>query len=311
MEQVLACTKQTAKAMKQMLDFCGRQWQRSKSSCLLLLCMLMLLLSFLMQPAFDWMELDATEQVIFIQFVVFVLPAALYFWQERGKVTLRLKPIALVEMPVIALASVALSITCLLLSSILLAMVGSGQSSVGNGVPGAGTLRLGLFAGAVLPAVCEELLMRGAVLREQESMGKICVLLSGLTFAMLHGSLENLVGPCIAGCVYAVLTIRYQSILPAMVCHFINNAYIFLIGRVLEQSGGMDMVLLIYIINVVLLFSCVYGIILYYEKHRDGLQFFRQEKWQKTDPQEIRRVLTSPPFVLFCALWVCKLLMAL
>ncbi|MGI6030930.1 MAG: CPBP family intramembrane glutamic endopeptidase [Eubacteriales bacterium] len=310
MEQVMACTRWTVQWLRKLQNFLQAQWDRSASSCLLLLSLAMLCVSSLLQPVFTRLGVDATEQVIFIQCISFLLPAGLYFWLERDREAFRFRTVPLTEIPLVILASVALSIVCLLLSSLLLLLTGGGKGLSSAGILG-NSMQLGLFAGAILPAFCEEFLLRGAVLRKQESMGRFCILLSGVGFAMLHGSLDNWIGPCLAGCVYAGLTLRYQSVLPAMVSHFVNNAYLFLMGHLADRYAGMDAILLLYIINVVLLFSCIYGIIIYYEKHRESIRFFQPLSLPVTDRMEVRRAVTSLPFILFCVLWVGRVILAL
>lgn len=81
---------------------------------------------------------------------------------------------------------------------------------------------------AIIPAVMEELLFRGLILRNTErTAGSIAaIFLAGFAFSLFHGSPEQTVYQFILGCIFAFITIRSGSILPAMLMHFINNALV-------------------------------------------------------------------------------------
>ncbi len=84
---------------------------------------------------------------------------------------------------------------------------------------------------AVFPAVMEELLFRGLILRNAErTAGAVAsVFLAGFAFSLFHGSPEQMVYQFILGCIFAFITIRSGSILPATLMHFINNALVVLL----------------------------------------------------------------------------------
>lgn len=81
------------------------------------------------------------------------------------------------------------------------------------------------FAVAFVPGIVEEIFVRGPVQQvfsRFASTGTV-IFLSGLVFAMLHGSLQNFIGPLLCGVCYAWLTFTYKSIWPAIWAHIINN----------------------------------------------------------------------------------------
>ena len=91
-----------------------------------------------------------------------------------------------------------------------------------------GDLRLLLALTFLLvPPVCEELFLRGAVLSAHEQLAGTgwCIALSGLCFAMLHGSMQNFFGPLLAGVLYAFMTYSFDCVWPAVLAHVINNLY--------------------------------------------------------------------------------------
>lgn len=99
-----------------------------------------------------------------------------------------------------------------------------------SGMSGWGLIPALLFV-AVIPAVMEELLFRGLILRNTEhTAGSIAaIFLAGFVFSLFHGSPEQTVYQFILGCIFALITIRSGSILPAVLMHFINNALVVLL----------------------------------------------------------------------------------
>lgn len=79
---------------------------------------------------------------------------------------------------------------------------------------------------SVLPAVFEELLMRGIVLNGAKQCGTFFAVISnGILFSLFHQDPLQTAHPFMIGCVLALITLRCNSILPAMLLHFLNNAY--------------------------------------------------------------------------------------
>lgn len=96
---------------------------------------------------------------------------------------------------------------------------------------------------AVLPAVLEEMLFRGAILNnlEQEIGSVKTVFLVGFIFSLYHGSVEQTIYQFICGCLFALLALRAKSITPVVLIHFINNALILILYSVnaLDASGNL------------------------------------------------------------------------
>jgi sodium transport system permease protein len=86
---------------------------------------------------------------------------------------------------------------------------------------------------AVAPAVCEEVLFRGAVQRALGTklfpLGAIA--LTSLLFAGYHMSLVQALPTFTLGLALGALAWRADSIVPAMIAHFLNNAMAILISR--------------------------------------------------------------------------------
>jgi sodium transport system permease protein len=96
-------------------------------------------------------------------------------------------------------------------------------------------LALDLFAFAVSPAVCEELLFRGAILGASARVLRpaSAVLVNGLLFGLFHLDLYRLFPTFLLGVVLAALRLRSGSIVPSMVFHLLNNGCAIVVGRLL------------------------------------------------------------------------------
>ncbi len=95
-----------------------------------------------------------------------------------------------------------------------------------------GILLFALLNIALVPAICEEVLFRGYVMRAfEKSWGIILsIIISGIIFGMFHIQLGNLLPLASLGIILALMTWLSNSIWPAVVAHFINNGMAVLIG---------------------------------------------------------------------------------
>lgn len=89
-----------------------------------------------------------------------------------------------------------------------------------------------LFVIAFAPAVCEELLFRGIILQSMRARYRITAAI-GITaalFGIYHMSLVKLIPTGFLGLVLCYVVYQADSIYPAMVMHFLNNAFSVLIS---------------------------------------------------------------------------------
>ncbi len=95
-----------------------------------------------------------------------------------------------------------------------------------------GIVWFGLLNIALIPAICEELLFRGYILRAfEKSWGPIvAILISGLIFGMFHIQLGNIFPLATLGIILALMTWLSGTLWPAIIAHFINNGAAVLVG---------------------------------------------------------------------------------
>jgi sodium transport system permease protein len=95
------------------------------------------------------------------------------------------------------------------------------------------SLLLILFVIALSPAVCEELLFRGLIMRSMVGRfrTRTVVVVTALLFGALHLYASRFVPTTVLGVLCAFLALRGHSILPAMLFHFLNNGTAVVLAR--------------------------------------------------------------------------------
>ena len=95
-----------------------------------------------------------------------------------------------------------------------------------------GTL-LTLFLMAVTPAICEEALFRGPILRGLRTRFSpaVSATLTGLLFGIYHVDAWRLIPTALLGVALSAIALAADSIIPAMAAHFTNNACLILLAR--------------------------------------------------------------------------------
>ena len=99
-----------------------------------------------------------------------------------------------------------------------------------------------LIVVALLPAILEETIFRGIILDGIKDIGTVAAcLLGGLLFSIFHQNPAQTVYQFICGAIFTLVTIRADSVLPAVFMHFANNAVIIFdakYGFLTNMSGG-------------------------------------------------------------------------
>lgn len=125
--------------------------------------------------------------------------------------------------------------------------LGDFQSSqmkmIENFLRGDHLLLLTLFHVGIVPAICEEVLYRGYVMRAFEKSWGIlpAILISGLLFGLYHVQLSNLLPLAAIGIVLGFITWASESIYPAMLAHFVNNGGSVLVGSYYPDTAFAEL----------------------------------------------------------------------
>jgi sodium transport system permease protein len=94
-------------------------------------------------------------------------------------------------------------------------------------------LPLTLFLMALTPAICEEAIFRGPILRGFASRFSPAVtsILTGLLFGIYHVDAWRLLPTALLGVALSYVALASGSIIPAMAAHFVNNACLIILAH--------------------------------------------------------------------------------
>lgn len=116
-----------------------------------------------------------------------------------------------------------------------------------------GQMIAGLIFMCVLPAVCEELIYRGMLVRAFGDKGIIfAIIMSSLFFSIMHGSPVQLIHQFFLGGVCAIVYVMTRSLWSAVVVHFVNNS-IAIVGNYINNVTGKTQLALPLYINIIMI----------------------------------------------------------
>ncbi|MBQ7948897.1 MAG: CPBP family intramembrane metalloprotease [Clostridia bacterium] len=163
-----------------------------------------------------------------------------------------------------------------------------------------------LIVVALLPAVFEEIIFRGLLLKGMRAFGIAgAILINGALFALYHQNPAQTLYQFCCGAAFALVAIRSGSILPTVLSHFINNALILTLTKFGVESFPLPVLIVVLAVSVLCLISSMVWLIF----------FDRQPKadGEKKDRAEQKRFwLYASVGIAFCALtWLGVLFMGL
>lgn len=210
-----------------------RDLSKEISGLLLVVLTLLLALSFCRQ----WLPALTAGWTCLIYTVIYLIPMLIYIRSHRYKKrnALRLKFVSPRYWLFILLFGLSVCLLCTLINVGTNAFVRAVlhlnfQNNIVD-LSGANPASL-IITSVLLPALSEELLLRGLVQSEYEKYGvTVGVLLTSVIFALFHTSPAQLPALFIAGVCYGVLTVLFRSVWPAFFAHCINNGVAVLLAR--------------------------------------------------------------------------------
>lgn len=111
----------------------------------------------------------------------------------------------------------------------------------------------------VLPALLEEIFIRGYVLNSLKSYGTaFAVVASSACFALMHANLENFVVYFACGVILALVYLTFDSLLPAMALHCVNNSISFFLSYFrlrINAVSALSMITTVYVFVIALGFN--------------------------------------------------------
>ena len=108
---------------------------------------------------------------------------------------------------------------------------------------GKGGFTFAILLVAFTPAICEEALFRGPILRglrtRLSALGAAVV--TGLLFGLYHGDVWRFIPVAVLGFAFSAIALATDSIVPAMIAHFTNNACLIALARAgIDETGSRD-----------------------------------------------------------------------
>ena len=162
---------------------------------------------------------------------------------------------------------------------------------------------LGLVSAAVLPAILEELLFRGAILQSVRPFGDgYAIFISALAFALCHTTVPQLLPAFLAGLCFGYFAVMSGSLWVSMLIHFCYN----LLAAAVEMAGslgGDEMRTLVSVsISAVSLLSCLAGFLALCRRFRDDLSLRGRYRGELSLPRRWLSAATNLPLLLAAAL---------
>ena len=134
---------------------------------------------------------------------------------------------------------------------------------------------------AVLPAVLEELLFRGLLLKGLKPCGELfAVLVCGALFALYHQKPEQTVYQFCCGAAFALVALKSGSVLPTMLAHFFNNAWILVMAKF---SLTLDAIYLPFLIFSAFCLVLSLSVLIFVDKKRVGEVHLKEKQNAKTE----------------------------
>ena len=209
---------------------------------------LLVLVIYVLLIASRFIDLDSLQMkdnvylsMIILQVLIFILPGVFYCkLKDIDAKALRISPLSPRKIWFVLSSFGALIFGSTLINTATFYIFGNeSQYSLYETFSPAGSTQLInvvyiIIAFAVLPTITEEFIFRGVLLSEYSEYGVgTAILISSLTFAMLHFNLSHFAVYFYCGIITAYTMYVTQSLIAPMLLHFLNNVYSIFLESVL------------------------------------------------------------------------------
>ena len=94
-----------------------------------------------------------------------------------------------------------------------------------------------IFTAFVAP-IFEEIIYRHLLLRSLKPIGDTpAIIISALVFGLAHGNFDQFAYAFLSGIIFGLMAVRYDTIIPGMVLHLINNFFVTVITYQKQLTG--------------------------------------------------------------------------
>lgn len=160
-----------------------------------------------------------------------------------------------------------------------------------------------LIVVAVLPAIFEEIIFRGFLLKGMKPFGTLgAVLVCGGLFALYHQNPAQTIYQFCCGAAFAWVAIQAGSILPTVVSHFLNNAYIIIMTKLGIEAFPTPVYIFLLVLEIISFIAAM--VLLFLDK--------KPENGEKDKEGQKRFWLYAlPGIALSVVLWLSVLVMGI
>lgn len=139
-----------------------------------------------------------------------------------------------------------------------------------------------LLVVAVVPAVFEEIMFRGILLKGLKSFGEVgSILLCGALFALYHQNPAQTLYQFCCGVAFALVAVRAGSVLPTVLSHFINNALILTLTKFGFENFSMSVFTVIIIVSLACLIGSIVWLFVLDKRKEENEKAEKAEKGEK------------------------------
>ncbi len=105
-------------------------------------------------------------------------------------------------------------------------------------IVGAEGIFIAVLSTAVLPAILEEIVVRGIIMQPLRRFGdKFAIVASALIFGIMHGNMVQIPYTLVAGLFWGYLAVATGSLWPSIILHFVNNFYSVVLLATYDNLG--------------------------------------------------------------------------
>ncbi len=166
--------------------------------------------------------------LLVISQLIIALPSIIYLYVTRQNVREKIgfRKVSLVNILLLALFAYCLSPVMTFINALSRLFVKDVITNTMASVAQENSFLVSLFFIAVIPAVFEEGVYRGIFYQEYRKVNPLkAILLSALLFGLMHGNLNQFSYAFCMGLIFALVIEATDSILSAMVIHFLINGF--------------------------------------------------------------------------------------
>lgn len=207
---------------------------------------------------------------IFISVFAVVIPA--FFYVKLSKCSLNdiistkyvkqkyMLPVLFLGMGGAMIANVATSIVANNFSLFGIENTASGISSGNSDIL---SIILNIISTAIVPAFAEEFAFRGIVMGSLKRYGNtVAIIGSAVLFGAMHQNISQIPFAFLLGLIFAYIDCKFNSILPSIAVHFLNNFYAVAMSILRDANIVSDYVSTIISYSLIIFF-CIAGFISY------------------------------------------------